>query len=122
MVLRYARTVHVTSDLPAPRPPSLTRGRFGTASRLTEDRALPLGSLTYAGIVFRRTDDRLVLHTRDGREQSLLLRKDTRYLQNGEIVDAATLAPNTRVFVRAAKDLWDQLEAYQVIWGKILEP
>jgi hypothetical protein len=27
-----------------------------------------------------------------------------------------------RVFVRAGKDIYEQVEAYQVIWGKILEP
>ena len=118
-VLRYARTVHVIYDPPAPRPPSL--GRLRSANRLAEDR-VQLGTLTYSGVVFRVSDDRLVLHTRDGGEQALLLRKDTRYLRNGEIVDPATLQMNTRVFVRAGKDLWDQLEAYQVIWGKILEP
>jgi hypothetical protein len=118
-VLRYARTIHVIYDQPVPRPPSLGRAR--SANRLMEER-LPTGSLTYAGVVFRLSGERLVLHTRDGGEQSLLLRKDTRYLRNGEIVEPATLQMNTRVFVRAGKDLWDQLEAYQVIWGKILEP
>jgi hypothetical protein len=118
-VLRYARTVHVIYDAPAPRPPSL--GRLRSAERLAEER-IPLGTLTYAGVVFRLSGDRLVLHTRNGGEQALLLRKDTRYLKNGEIVDAATLGMNTRVFVRAGKDLWDQLEAYQVIWGNILAP
>jgi len=63
-----------------------------------------------------------VLHTREGGEQSLLLRKDTRYVENGEIVEAGNLKLNMRVFVRAGKDLYDQLEAYQVIWGSILEP
>jgi hypothetical protein len=118
-VLRYARTVHVIYDPLPQRPPSL--GRLRSANRLAEDRTL-LGTLTYSGVVFRVNGDRLVLHTRQGREQALLLRKDTRYLRNGEIVDPATLEINTRVFVRAGKDLWDQLEAYQVIWGKILEP
>lgn len=118
-VLRYARTIHVIYDAPPARPPSL--GRLRSANRLAEER-VPLGTLTYAGVVFRLSGERLVLHTRDGHEQALLLRKDTRYLRNGEIVDPATLQMNTRVFVRAGKDLWDQLEAYQVIWGKILEP
>jgi hypothetical protein len=118
-VLRYARTVHVTYDPPPQRRPSPSRLR--AADRLADDR-LATGTLTYAGVVFRMNGDRLVLHTREGGEQSLLLRKDTRYLQNGEIVDPATLKLNTRVFIRAGKDLWDQIEAYQVIWGKILEP
>jgi len=118
-VLRYARTIRVINDPPVSRPPTL--GRFRSANRLAEDR-IQTGNVTYSGVVFRLNGDRLVLHTRSGGEQSLLLRKDTRYLRNGEIVDPATLQMNTRVFVRAGKDLWDQLEAYQVIWGKILEP
>jgi hypothetical protein len=118
-VLRYARTIHVIYDPPPARPPSL--GRLRSANRVAEER-IPTGTLTYSGVVFRLTSDRLALHTRDGSVKSLLLRKDTRYLQNGEIVDPATLQMNTRVFVRAGKDLWDDLEAYQVIWGKILEP
>jgi hypothetical protein len=120
LMLRYARTIHVIYDAPPPRPPSLARAR--SANRVLLEERLPLGALTYSGVVFRINGERLVLHTRDGGEQSLQLRKDTRYLRNGEIVDAASLPLNTRVFIRAGKDLWDQLEAYQVIWGKILEP
>ena len=30
--------------------------------------------------------------------------------------------PTTRVFVRAGKNLDDQVEAYQIIWGDIMEP
>jgi hypothetical protein len=120
LVLRYARTVHVLDEAPARRPVSLARAR--SANRLADDRFLPTGNLTYSGVVLRRNGERLVLHTRDGREQSLLLRQDTRYLLNGEIVDAAALKLNTRVFIRAGKDLWDEVEAYQVIWGGILAP
>ena len=117
--LRYARTIHVLNDPPPPRP--LTMGRY-RAYRSTDDRNIPTGNLTYSGVVFRINADRLVLHTRAGGEQAIQLRKDTRYLQNGEIVDADKLALNTRVFVRAGKDLYDQVEAYQVIWGTILDP
>jgi hypothetical protein len=124
LVLRQARSVAVTIDPfatpPAPRPPTL--GRLRSANRYVEERALPTGNLTYSGVVTRFGVDRLVLHTRDGKEQALLLRKDTRYLLNGELVDAAVLKLNTPVFVRAGRDLWDQVEAYQVIWGKILAP
>jgi hypothetical protein len=129
LVLRYARTVRVIAEpppVPGPRPQRpaslLSRTRSAAADRMAEDRMLPVGNITYAGVVSRMTGDRLVLHTRDGREQSVLLRRDTRYLLNGDLVDPATLKLNTPVFVRAGKDLWDQVEAYQVIWGQILSP
>ncbi len=123
LMLRHARSVQVVPDPSAaspPRPPSLSRAR--SANRLAEERLLPTGNLTYSGVVSRMNGDRIVLHTRDGREQSLILRKDTRYLLNGDLVDAAVLKLNTMVFVRAGRDMWDQVEAYQVIWGKILAP
>ncbi|HLK65673.1 MAG TPA: hypothetical protein VKU19_19680 [Bryobacteraceae bacterium] len=118
-VLRYARTIHVYED-PAPPPRSLTaRAR---SYRAMTDRALPAGTLSYSGVVFRITPERLVLHTREGGDLSILLRKDTRFLDNGENVDADSVKVNMRVFVRAGKDLYDQVEAYQVIWGSILAP
>jgi hypothetical protein len=123
--LRYARTIHVLPEPAPPRPSSAGRLR---AYRSTSERAASAertaltGNLTFSGVVFRLTGERLVLHTRAGGEQALQLRKDTRYVQNGEIVDAESLQLNTRVFVRAGKDLYDQVEAYQVIWGNILEP
>jgi len=114
-------TVHAIADPPAAPPHRTTTiNRLRTANRYTDER--PAGNLTYAGVVSRMGPDRIVLHTRDGREQSMLLRADTRYMRNGDLVDAATLKLNTPVFVRAGKDLWDQIEAYQVIWGKILAP
>ncbi|MBZ5620733.1 MAG: hypothetical protein LAQ69_18710 [Acidobacteriia bacterium] len=117
-VLRYARTIHVLQDPPPPR--AITAGRLRAYRTPTEH--MPTGTLTYSGVVFRLTGERLVLHTREGGDQAILLRKDTRFLENGEIVEAANLKPNMRVFVRAGKDLYDQVEAYQVIWGKILDP
>jgi hypothetical protein len=119
LVLRYARTIHV---LPQPKPPRASAAARLRALRPAPDRTMPLGNLTFSGVVFRVTGERIVLHTREGGEQSLLLRKDTRYVQNGEMVEAADLKPNTRVFVRAGKDLYDQVEAYQVVWGTILDP
>ncbi len=117
-VLRYARTIHVLEDAPPPR--TLTGGR--SRAYRPPERAVQTGTLTYSGVVFRLTSDKLILHTRDEGDQSILLRKDTRFLENGEIVDASSLKPNTRVFVRAGKDLYDQVEAYQIVWGKIMDP
>jgi hypothetical protein len=117
--VRYARTVHVIPDPPPPRPLSAGRVR---AYRRAEEHVIPTGNLTFSGVVFRVNGERLILHVHESADQTILLRKDTRYLQNGEIVEAETLKPNMRVFIRAGKDLYDQVEAYQVIWGKILDP
>ncbi|HEY1337162.1 MAG TPA: hypothetical protein VGF59_06605 [Bryobacteraceae bacterium] len=118
--LRYARTVHIFEPPPPPRP--LTQGRL-RATRGSADRALPsFVNLTFSGVVARLSPERLVLHVRERGDQTILLRKDTRFLENGGIVDADSLKPNMRVFVRAAKDLYDQVEAYQVVWGSILAP
>jgi hypothetical protein len=115
--LRYARTIHVLGE-PAPvRPQSANRAR---GYRPAEEPVLT-GNLTFSGVVYRAGPDRLVLHTRGG-DQTLQLRKDTRYLQDGEIVESATLKPNMRVFIRAGRDLYGQVEAYQIIWGSILAP
>jgi len=133
-LVRYARTIRVTSTALPRRPPSpANRPR---AYRPVEDRpvpapftpsafsalsTLPPGNLTFAGVVRWFTGERLELHTRAG-DQAILLRRDTRYVQDGATVDNASLKPNMRVFIRGGKDLWDQAEAYQVVWGKILDP
>ena len=72
--------------------------------------------------MFRLNSQRVILHTREAGDQSIQLRKDTRYLADGQLVDADSLKPNMRVFVRAGKDLYNEVEAYQVIWGTILSP
>jgi hypothetical protein len=112
-VLRYARTIHVMADSPPPRPAS--------ARRVPAPPALT-GNLTFSGLVFRLNAGRLVLRMREGVRQTLLLRPDTRFVQDGESVEAQALAAGTRVFVVAGRDVWDQVEAYQVIWGRILAP
>lgn len=123
-LLRYARDIHVISEAPAvprPRPTPVNRLLTGPDPL---DRYLfptPVGNLTFAGVVYRVTGEHVVLHTRGG-DQNILLRRDTRYVQDGESVDSASLKPNMRVFVRGGKDLWDQVEAYQVFWGEILQP
>ncbi|HUB78480.1 MAG TPA: hypothetical protein VMB03_06780 [Bryobacteraceae bacterium] len=117
-LLRYAKTIWV-SDSPDTlnRPEDLRRGI-----------AFPLldlnprtGNLTFSGVVARLNGQSLVLRTREG-EQILLIRRDTRYVANGDTVEAARLQPNMRVFVRAGRNLYEQVEAYQVIWGSILVP
>lgn len=117
--LRYARTVHVIQPVAPPRPKTLGRLR---AYDPKSEPAVRAGNLTYSGVVFRLNSERVVLHTREAGDLSILLRKDTRYLADGQVVDVESLKPNMRVFVRAGKDLYNDVEAYQVIWGAILTP
>jgi hypothetical protein len=128
--LRYARTIHVVQPVPPPRP--LTLGRYraanpananSVANNIANNARLDrLPTLTFAGVVFRLNGERVVLHTREAGDQSILLRADTRFLQDGETVDAKDLKPNMRVYVRAGKNLYEEVEAYQIIWGNILSP
>jgi hypothetical protein len=117
--LRYAMTIHVIQPLPPPRPQTL--GRYRAYNPAAEP-VLPAGNITYSGVVSRLNDQRVLLHTREAGDLSILLRKDTRYLEDGQVVDAERLKPTMRVFVRAGKDVYQQVEAYQVIWGTILTP
>jgi hypothetical protein len=117
-LVRYARTIHVIEPKAAPRPISQTRPRPYNP-RLDTVRT---GNLTYSGVVMRLNPSRVMIHTREAGDMAIQLRADTRYLENGVLVQAADLKPNTRVFVRAGKDVYNEIEAYQVIWGNILEP
>jgi len=131
LVLRYARNIHVVEDPPPPRALGQSRlrtrdsadRRFPDGNPLADplEASLSAGNLTYSGVVAHLSGDRLVLHTRDG-DRTIQLRVDTQYLENGDLVEAAALKTNTRVSVRAAKDLYDQLVGYQIVWGQILDP
>lgn len=126
-LVRYANAVHAldrapqTASQPARRPfaRGLTAGL--SSAYLNEDTLFARGNLTFAGVISRLDAGRLVLRTRQG-ERTILLRDDTCYLDNGEISTAAALGPTMRVFVRAGRNLYDEFEGYQVVWGQILEP
>lgn len=117
-LLRYARLIHV-SDSPAQMSLADSKPHASVFSLL--ELSPHTANLTFAGVVARLNTQSLVLRTREG-EQTLLIRHDTSYVDNGDTVEAAQLRPNMRVFVRAGKNLYEQVEAYQVIWGSILQP
>ena len=117
--VRYARTIHVIQ--PAPPPRLLTQGRLRAYDPRVEA-AVRTGNLTYSGVIFHLNNERIVLHTREGGSLNIQLRKDTRYLADGQISDLHSLRPNMRIYVNAGKDLYNDVEAYQVIWGSILTP
>ena len=119
--LRYARTIHVMEPERPARATAASLGRF-RAYRNPLEHIFPRGDLTFAGVVRRLTDERMILRTRVDGEKVILLREDTRYLEDGSQVEWSTLKPNTRVFIRAGRNLDNDLEAFQVVWGEILEP
>jgi len=132
--LRYARTIHVIDPAPPPRAATRPGSRLelavspavGTALTpglgRTHEPPIPRGDMTFSGVVSRMSDGRLVLRTRNAGEQTILLRQNTRFVADGETVAAAELKTNMRVFVRAGKDVFGHVEAYQVVWGGILLP
>jgi hypothetical protein len=64
----------------------------------------------------------LYMRSRDGERSSIRLRPDTRYLMEGEPAEIGSLRANLVVFIRAGKNLDNEVEAYQVVWGQILQP
>ncbi|HXP85799.1 MAG TPA: hypothetical protein VN841_13830 [Bryobacteraceae bacterium] len=110
----YVRIVHVLE----PQPPS--RPKRAAAVKLP-DPPLPRGDRTLSGLVIRREGLALSIKTRDG-ERALVLRPDTAYFGDGIRLDAAALAVNTHVFVRAGRDEYGRIVAYQVMWGEIVDP
>jgi hypothetical protein len=116
--LRYAASILAINPLPAPRIAPRPRTRsLGTPIEPQPQR----GDLTFSGVISFLADGRLILRTNSG-EQTLLLRQDTRFLESGNVVHGSDLKANMRVFVRAGKDLFGHMEAYQVMWGGFLQP
>jgi len=109
----YTRTVRVVA----------TGIRFTTLRPYRSlDYVFPRGNVTFSGIIRRLSSNVLVLRTREEPEKMVLLREDTRFLESGFPADFSHLAVNTRVFIRGGKNIENDLEAYQVIWGEIPGP
>lgn len=118
----YARTVRVVYDRPVVTNPGY-RVNLRSAPRVgTADLLFPRGNMTFAGVVLRMNPEMIVLHTRTDAEKVVRLRQDTRFMDSGAPCTRATLPVNTRVFVRAGRNLDNEVEAYQVIWGQIPGP
>jgi hypothetical protein len=86
------------------------------------DPIAPRGDLTFAGVVVKVGPRALLLRTRSNERKRILLRPDTRFLGEGQSVECGNLTVNTPVFIRAGRNFEDEVEAYQIVWGEILEP
>jgi hypothetical protein len=118
--LCYARTVHVLDVPRAYVVPGVRPGSRPHSPPLATPP--PRANLTFTGVVVRVTPSILTLRSRAGDRTTIHLRPDTSFLGEGQISNPGSLHANTKVFVRAGKNLDDQVEAYQVIWGEILQP
>lgn len=117
----YARTVQAIDTAPVRHPASGPRARASTFRSAT-DLFAPRGNMTFSGVILRISSESLVLRTRENEHKTILLRTDTRYLGDGQSLERGNLPINTRVFIRAGKNYDDEVEAYQVVWGDIMEP
>jgi hypothetical protein len=110
-----ARSIRVLVPVERPRAAQLAQPALLTS------RTFSAPDLTFSGLVEKFSAQRLVIRARDG-DHTILIRKDTSYLADGGAVEADALRPNMRVFVFAGTDLYERVEAYRIVWGRILDP
>lgn len=115
-----ARSVHVISTPPAePLPGDRQAVTMGYDAMVD---IAPRGNLIFTGIVREVTPGHITIRTpRDGLK-TLTLRRDTRFIGSGFQVGRQGLALNTEVFIRAGHNFENQIEVYQVVWGKMFPP
>lgn len=111
----YARIVHVLALQVAGLRAGAAPARPPRVSEFLPQR----GDRSLAGVVVQLQGSRMTLKTRDG-ERPLVLRPDTRFLADGVRVNAEEVPRNTHVFVRAGRNVYGQIEAFQVVWGEIV--
>jgi len=116
----YARLVHILELKPIYEMPGV-RPRSKHASQPVEPFG-PRGNMTLSGLVRGVKSNVLTLKSRTGNYETIQLRSDTRYSTEGQAAEAGNLRVNTLVFIRCGKNLENQIEAYQVVWGEILKP
>jgi hypothetical protein len=119
-IVCYARLVHVVDPQRAYLAPGV-RPRAKAANRLIEPFG-PRGNMTLSGLVMGVGSNVLTLKSRAGEYQTIHLRADTRYSDEGQTADAGNVRVNTLVFIRCSRNLENEVEAYQVVWGEILRP
>jgi hypothetical protein len=107
----YTRMVQVVNPHPLQ--------RIGLVSARPPDSLAPRGDIAFGGTIIACTDGVLTVRTRTGRVR-LHLRRDTRFIHNGLRIDPDQASVNAHVFIRAGRDLYGDLEAFQVIWGSIV--
>jgi hypothetical protein len=116
--LRYALMVRVLADAAPVKP--VIQGRTASISALPQ--RLEYGAVTISGVALALSEGRMVLRLRDGQERRVLFRKDTRYLEDSNVVSPDSLKANMRVTVTGGETAYGDVEAYQILWGRIFHP
>jgi hypothetical protein len=80
------------------------------------------GTLQLTGVVVRADETLLLLRTRAGAQHWVRLRGDTRFSENGFHADRARLPSNHPIHIRAGTNFEGEIEAYSIVWGRILRP
>ena len=109
----YVRTVKL-ADLAAPK-----NTRLNIPYRAVTESIIPRGEYQWAGTVSELTAEKLVLRTRADGYKTLVLRPDTRFLEDGAVSELARLQPNTLISIRAGRSITGETEVYQNIWGSV---
>jgi len=102
--------------------PRVPIGLLASSNLRILDGLYPRGNLIFTGTVRGLEGRELILRTRKGEEQRLFLREDTVFQHDGRVAKPGELEPQTRIHVRAGKNFDGRVEAYQITWGKILQP
>jgi hypothetical protein len=110
----FARMVKIVAEHEAP-------FQWGSVRRATESFA-PRGALVLSGVVVRSDAEAFVIRTRTGERHRIRIRPDTHFLDNGAVATLDVMITNRQVFVRAGFNSDEEIEAYQVISGEILQP
>lgn len=104
--------------VPPPKPVRPNRRVDVTPAKPVRPAPVRHGDVNMAGVVADVTDSSLTLRTRSG-EETLLLRRDTRYFGNGLRMEPSDVKVNQRLAVEAGRNADGKLEAFQLTWGDL---
>lgn len=109
----YVRTVRL-ADLA-----KKESGRMRITYRAVTESIIPRGEYEWAGTVSELNPEKMVLRLRTGEYKTIVLRHDTRFLEDGVVSERERLRLHTRVSIRAGRNFEGNVEVYQIIWGAV---
>jgi hypothetical protein len=78
--------------------------------------------LIFSGLVISIDGAKTTIQTRMDGLKMIYLRADTVFVYKGTPASRSALSTNSRVFIRAGRNLDNELEAYEIVWGGIFDP